>query len=290
MAAVQRQQNKVQRYIWLSGGLLCLFLAFMFWIMTDKEQLIEVKKTQEEEIQTQIQPEKVGSMTDLGALVDEVRPLETSTRIVASGMHEPEFRGTKFMQEHKKLWTIELFRSSEEDIIKSFLKRQTLRQPFLYFRLSGEATAQHEQYVLVYGQYKSTHEAEQALAQLNLNLPASLHPVVQKFEHYTAWVNDLGSEEMAGSHVLEVRLKPAALPRVDESLLMNRPDAPATPTKTENRGPSTVKTTIVRRDQDGNVVDVQRSQSSAPTPAVPPRNTGNAASTPVNGQISDPFN
>ena len=39
--------------------------------------------------------------SNLGALADEVRPLDLTTRIVASGEHEPEFRGTKFINENK---------------------------------------------------------------------------------------------------------------------------------------------------------------------------------------------
>ena len=44
MAAVRMQRDNIQRYIWLMSGLLCLLLAFIFWLMTDKEQLVEVKK------------------------------------------------------------------------------------------------------------------------------------------------------------------------------------------------------------------------------------------------------
>lgn len=287
MAAVRMQRDNIQRYIWLMSGLLCLLLAFIFWLMTDKEQLVEVKKTPESEAQTQIQPEKVGSMTHLGALLEEVRPLELTTRIVASGIHEPEFRGTKFMLENKKLWTNELFRSSEEDIIKSFLKKQPQRNNFIYFRLSGEE--QTEQYVLAYGKYKTAQEAEQALDQLNLVLPPSLKPHTQKFEDYAAFVNDLGSEEMSGSaKVREIVLKPAALPKIDESLLSRT--NPAATTAQTNNALSTVKTTITRRDQEGNVVDVQRSQSNIPVSQPSRAGTSADASRPVENEISDPFN
>ncbi|WP_459655544.1 hypothetical protein, partial [Achromobacter xylosoxidans] len=83
----------------------------------------------------QIQPEKVATTPNLGALADEVRPLDLTTRTVASGEHEPEFRGTKFINENKKQWTLELYRASDEDIIKNFLKSRTDRNKFIYFRL-----------------------------------------------------------------------------------------------------------------------------------------------------------
>ena len=40
-------------------------------------------------------------MTHLGALSDEVKPLDLNTRIVVNVSHEPEFRGTKYIGEVK---------------------------------------------------------------------------------------------------------------------------------------------------------------------------------------------
>ena len=64
-------------------------------------------------------------------------------------------------------------------------------------------------------------------------------------------VNDLGADEMKGgiSQTYEVRLRPAALPKIDESLLIGvawlqpKVTAPATN--------STTRTTIIRRDAEG---------------------------------------
>ncbi len=200
-------------------------------------------------------------------MADEVRPLDLTTRTVASGEHEPEFRGTKFINENKKQWTLELFRASDEDIIKNFLKNRTDRNKFIYFRLSGEQQA--EQYVLVYGTFKRSEDAIQQLTQINLQLPESVKPQPQQFSSYASLVNDLGADEMKGGNnqLYEVRLRPAALPTIDESLLMSgvatgtanaQPKAPATNSAT--------KTTIIRRDAEGNVVDVQQSNSNIDQP------------------------
>ncbi len=44
-------------------------------------------------------------MSHLGALNEEVRPLDMTTRVVATAQHEPEFRGTKFINDTvKALW------------------------------------------------------------------------------------------------------------------------------------------------------------------------------------------
>ncbi len=254
----------------ISGWLVVLpayCLLLFFWVITDSKKLVEVEKSADSEAPVQIQPEKVATTPNLGALADEVRPLDLTTRTVASGEHEPEFRGTKFINENKKQWTLELFRASDEDIIKNFLKNRTDRNKFIYFRLSGEQQA--EQYVLVYGTFKRSEDAIQQLTQINLQLPESVKPQPQQFSSYASLVNDLGADEMKGGNnqLYEVRLRPAALPTIDESLLMSgvatgtanaQPKAPATNSAT--------KTTIIRRDAEGNVVDVQQSNSNIDQP------------------------
>lgn len=268
--------QNVQQYIWLVGGIACLLLAFIFWVITDSKKLVEVEKSADSDAPVQIQPEKVATTPNLGALADEVRPLDLTTRTVASGEHEPEFRGTKFINGNKKQWTLEIFRASDEDIIKNFLKNRSDRNKFIYFRLSGEQQA--EQYVLVYGTFKRSDDAIQQLTQINLQLPESIKPQPQQFSSYAPLVNDLGADEMKGGNnqLYEVRLRPAALPTIDESLLMAgstnaavnvQPKAPATNSAT--------KTTIVRRDAQGNVVDVQQSNSNIDQPNKPAQTRSN---------------
>lgn len=268
--------QNVQQYIWLVGGIACLLLAFIFWVITDSKKLVEVEKSADSDAPVQIQPEKVATTPNLGALADEVRPLDLTTRTVASGEHEPEFRGTKFINENKKQWTLEIFRASDEDIIKNFLKNRSDRNKFIYFRLSGEQQA--EQYVLVYGTFKRSDDAIQQLTQINLQLPESIKPQPQQFSSYAPLVNDLGADEIKGGNnqLYEVRLRPAALPTIDESLLMAgstnaavnvQPKAPATNSAT--------KTTIVRRDAQGNIVDVQQSNSNIDQPNKPAQTRSN---------------
>lgn len=261
--------QNVQQYIWLVGGIVCLFLAFIFWVMTDSKKLVEVEKAADSDAPVQIQPEKVATTANLGALADEVRPLDLTTRTVASGQHEAEFRGTKFINENKKQWTLELFRASDEDIIKNFLKNRPERNKFIYFRLSGDK--QSEQYVLTYGVFKRSEDAIQQLTQLNLDLPESIKPQPQQFSTYASLVNDLGADEMKGgmSQTYEVRLRPAALPKIDESLLIGTGVSGAANTQPKVAAPatnSTTRTTIIRRDAEGNVVDVHQSNSAVDVP------------------------
>ena len=290
MTALHTPWQKVQHYFWLVCGVCCLFAALIFWAITDSDAVIEVEKKPETKVQLQIQPEKVATMTHLGALFDEVKPLALNTRTIVNATHEPEFRGTKFVNEAKKQHAIELFRVSNEAILKSFLKKQPDRKPFIYLRISGEN--QPEQYVLLYGQYKTAAEANQALSTLNLNLPASVKPEVVPIQQYVSLVNNLGSEELASNQKLyEIRLKNVPLPKVDESVrLRQQTQAEVKPRSSD----ATTSTTIVRRDAAGNVLDVQKSESAVEG-APQPQNNNNRPnqggnSRPQNNEISDPFN
>lgn len=281
MATLRTQWQRIQNYIWLVCGVACLFAALVFWAITDSDALVEVEKSAETESELQIQPEKVAATNLLGALQDEVRPLEMTTRVVTTGSYEPEFRGSKFINDNKNASTIELFRTTKDDVIRSFLKKQSARKNFLYIRLSGEN--QIEQYVLLYGVYRNKDEAQRALEQLPLQFPKTVQPKVQDIENYVSLVNDMGADEMGTNNKLyAVNLKSAPLPKVDESILAivkPKSNEPATDAKT-----ATTTTTVTRRDEQGNVVDVQQSHSAVESA---PKQGGNKV---AEKEINDPFN
>ena len=281
MATFRTQWQRIQNYIWLVCGMVCLFAALIFWAITDSEALVEVEKSAETESELQIQPEKVAATSLLGALQEEVRPLQMTTRVVTTGSYEPEFRGSKFINENKNASTIELFRVTKDDVIRSFLKKQANRNNFFYIRLSGEN--QIEQYVLLYGIYRNKDEAQRVLEQLALQFPKTVQPKVQDIENYVSLVNDMGADEMGSNHKLyAVNLKSVPLPKVDESLLvLPKPKPAAAETDPKN---ATTTTTVTRRDEQGNVVDIQQSHSGAD---IAPKQGGNKIS---EKEINDPFN
>lgn len=288
MAVVRSNWQNIRQYIWLIGGALCLLIALIFWFVTDTKELVKVSNPIEES-QIQIQPEKVAATAHLGALMEEVRPLEMTKRVVVAGNHGAEFRGTKFFQDNKKAWTVELFKASNEDVIRSFLQKQADRKNFIYFRLSGEN--QIEQYVLAYGIFKNDDQAKAQLSQLNIKLPASIRPQPIQLEKYITSVNDLGSDEMNGSNKLyQVKLRAAPLPVVDETLLAQAKSAISSVIGSNSSTNATTKTTITRRDASGNVVDVQKSQSNVPTPSGVKEATSNTSDKKTEHEVSDPFN
>lgn len=283
MATLRTQWQRIQNYIWLVCGLVCLFAALVFWAMTDSDALVEVEKSAETASELQIQPEKVAATSLLGALQEEVRPLEMTTRVVTTGSYEPEFRGSKFINDNKNASTIELFRTTKDDVIRSFLKKQSDRKNFFYIRLSGEN--QIEQYVLLYGVYRNQDEAQRVLEQLPLLLPKTVQPKVQSIENYVSLVNDMGADEMGTNNKLyAVNLRSVPLPKVDESMLaLPKPKHKPSVAETDPAN-ATTTTTVTRRDEQGNVVDVQQSHSGV---EAAPKQSGNRI---PEQEINDPFN
>lgn len=280
MTALHTPWQKIQHYFWLVTAVGCLFVALIFWAITDKDQVTPVEKKPETEVELLIQPEKVASMTHLGALNEEVHPLDMTTRTIVNANHEAEFRGTKYVTQFKNQYAIELFRVSDEIIIKNFLRKQIDRNNFIYLRLLGENMP--EQYVLLYGAYKSANQAKQALDHLNMDLPKSVKPAVQQIQDYQPYVNNLGSDELTSNQKLyQVRLKNVPLPKVEEIVVPKPQSQPSSNTS------STTSTTIVRRDPSGNVVDVQKSESTVPST---PRAQPNGQQRAEEQEISDPFN
>ncbi|MCU4579669.1 hypothetical protein KTJ32_01480 [Acinetobacter gyllenbergii] len=288
MAVSRSIWQNIQQYSWLVFAVACLIAALIFWGVTDHKALVKEQQPAEKETQAQIQiqPEKVAATTHLGALSDEVKPLDLTTRVVVSNEHAPEFRGTKFIKENQRQWTMEIFRSSDEAIVKNFLLNREDRRKFVYFRLSGED--QVEQYVLAYGVFGSAEDASRQFAQLNLALPESIQPTAHQLSSYAALVNDLGSDEMksATNQLYAVQLRPAALPRVDESLLIGATSASSNARSTDTS--STVKTTVTQRDAQGNVVNVKQTQSAPKPPATAEKIKENSDAS--KREVSDPFN
>lgn len=146
MAVSRSIWQNIQQYSWLFFSIACLVAALIFWAVTDRDALVEVDRPSKNEAQVEIKSEKVTATTNLGALTNEVKPLDLTTRVVVSNEHAPEFRGTKFISENQRQWVVEIFRSSDEAIVKNFLLSRADRNKFSYFRLSGDQ--QVEQYVL----------------------------------------------------------------------------------------------------------------------------------------------
>lgn len=283
MTALRTPWQKIQHYFWLVCGVSCLFAALIFWAITDKDEYVEVTKSAETEVELQIQPEKVASVNHLGALMDEVHPLNLNKRTIVNANHEAEFRGTKYVADNQRMFAIEVFRVKDELILKNFLKKQFDRKDFTYLRIAGENVL--EQYVLLYGLYRSETDAQQNLKELNMGLPASVKPKVVSFKQFEGLVDNLGSEELLANQKLhEVVLKNVALPKIDEAALAAKK---AQQTQQALNGSATTTTTITRRDENGNVIDVHKSETVVEPGLNKPAPTTQRQAPQ---EIKDPFN
>lgn len=259
MLEQQLANTTIIRRVLLIGGGICLVAAGICGLFSTSKPLKHATQPTQEDVQPQFQAEKLSAIPNLGVMVDEVRPLQQTTRVVASGQHSAEFRGTHFIQTNIKNYALEIFETNKEELIQDFLDKRSDRQKFIYLRLSIEH--QPERYILLYGLYNSEDNAQEQLQQLNLGLPKSIHPKTVALKNYADLVNDMGADELSSNQQLyNVKLKPAAIPQTPVV-----PVAPASSTVTTTA--PAVQTTITRKDHEGNVVSVTQSagiEASAP--------------------------
>ncbi|MBF7688711.1 SPOR domain-containing protein [Acinetobacter rathckeae] len=208
--------------LFIVGGV-CLAGALLVMSLTPPPTPVAHSHDDEDVVYPTFQVEQVAAVPNLGVLTEQVRPLQQTTRVVTSGAHESEFRGTKFINEYRNRYSIQIAQVSKEDIIKNFLQLRADRKKFTYIRLSGEN--QSERYVLLYGIYDGEQEAKAVLSRLNLNLPTSIKPNVEKIANYAAYVNDMGADEGSDAGKLyDIRLTNAPLPKVVLPVLDPEPE------------------------------------------------------------------
>ena len=282
----------VKQAIWLSLGVACLVLIFIFWIMQSKERQtkeltpIEVKNEQEQSV---TQQQSVLLDKKIGTFQEEVPPIDLLKRNALAGDHEPEFRGSAFIAENKNVWTLQLLKVAEEDVIRSYLDGREDRSQFHYFRLDDQ-NHNNVQYVLTYGVFKNTQAAIEEAQKVSFGLPKSVKVLPEKFNAYADMVNDLGSDENNSTIKLQsILLTRAAVPKVREVA----PQATAESTVARQSLGGTT-TTIQRTDESGEVQssDTEHSQvkpGQNPTSAPNSNQNSNDAERQMPVEIIDPF-
>lgn len=227
---MQKQSPKKTNPLgFLIVGGICLGVAFVMAVMIKTSPIKVDDNALEEDTQPQFQAEKISATANVGVLLDQVRPLQQTKRVVSNVTHEPEFRGTKFVQQNAKAATIEVLSFSKEEVLKDFLKQRPDRDKFIYLRLSSDQ--QPERFVLLTGVYKNESSAQFNLEHMQLNLPASVHPQPKSFQSYIKYVNDLGSEELSTNTAYEVKLKRVSIPKPPPVIKPVAPVPQAQPTE-----------------------------------------------------------
>lgn len=216
--AINQKPTLAQKY-WGIVSILCVCSAFVVWFLVDKQFLNTAKEPVKEVEVEDIQVEAITANKSLGFLTKEVPPLELKKRVVAvNSDHGANFRGTKFIQANQKMWTVELFRASEERVILDYMQHHANEKELFYTRLSGDD--QEELYVVFYGRLKTKEGAQRLAEQLvTLDLPKTVVPTPVAFKDYTKLVNEVGSEEMMSgiNRLYEINLRAVAIPKVVEA-------------------------------------------------------------------------
>ena len=96
--------------------------------------------------------------------------------------------------------------------------------------------------------------------------PQTIQPKAQQLSVYAEFVNDLGADEMrsAANQLYAIQLKPAALPKIDETLLLGNQTQKTIAPEMARDASTSVRTTVTQRDAEGNIVNVKRSQTELP--------------------------
>lgn len=283
--------RKIKPYIWLALGMSCLIVTFLLWIMqTQKSGVQEVPiEIEAQQAARPVQLEAVAFDKRLGNFNDEVPPIDMTKRVVEVGEHEPEFRGSRFIAENQKAWTLQLMKVTEEDIIRAYLRKREDRNKFQYFRLQDEKHP--AQFVLTYGSYKDVRQTIDQTQNINFALPESIKALPEKFSTYATLVNDLGSDEMATNAKLRsVVLTKAALPKIADLMPKTAPVTTPSPKAPPLAGTTT---TIQRKDESGQVKSTHVERSQVAPKIDSPGQEASAAPTTrgavQESQIVDPF-
>lgn len=287
MAATQNIWLTVKNVTWLILALGCFLILFIGWVLQFKAPTVQELTPIEKNIQMTtrlVQAETVANTQLLGSFTSEVPQINLSKRIIASGVHGPEFRGTKFVTEYQKMWTLQIMQVSEEDIIRAYLDKRTDRDKFYYIRITKKD--QPEQFVLMYGVFKTVEQTLAKTQTIKFSLPDSVKTMPEKISSYVNDVNDLGSEEVGKNQELRsVVLRKAAIPKYQPAVAKPKNET------LEKMAGTTI--TVQRSDQNGEIKSTQVEQNQPLRPQaqqnVPAANSQIKETPQVEQQIIDPF-
>lgn len=179
-----------------------------------KQPIVQHQTTEAPVLPAHITAKKIATTSAIGNFIREVPQIALEQRAVSSGNatnHEPEFRGSRFIEENKGKWTLQIMQVRDEDIIRTYLGKREDRKDFSYLRLNDGKNP--ERYVLIYGVFDQAKAATQRAQQVQFDLPASVRIVPQQISSYRSSVNDMGDDEINSATKLRtVTLRKVAIP------------------------------------------------------------------------------
>ncbi len=204
--AMSEKYYRRQAMYWLMAAAVVAALWLIIWLTSAAPSIIKAKQADEVQSSNLALP---ATISDLNELKNEVKPMDNSVLVRDLRSYPPEFKDKIYFNGISGSYAIQLMDVAENEVIVDYLNGRSDRDQFAYFRYTDGNDKQR--YVLTYGKFASSAEAEAGLAQVNFGLPSSVAPKTAKVSEFLSIIDsyELGQNvvDLASSQPRRVRLQ-----------------------------------------------------------------------------------
>ncbi len=205
-SAMSEKYYRRQAMYWLMAAAVVAALWLIIWLTSAAPSIIKAKQADEVQSSDLALP---ATISDLNELKNEVKPMDNSVLVRDLRSYPPEFKDKIYFNGISGSYAIQLMDVAENEVIVDYLNGRSDRDQFAYFRYTDGNDKQR--YVLTYGKFASSAEAEAGLAQVNFGLPSSVAPKTAKVSEFLSIIDsyELGQNvvDLASSQPRRVRLQ-----------------------------------------------------------------------------------
>ena len=205
-SAMSEKYYRRQAMYWLMAAAVVAALWLIIWLTSAAPSIIKAKQADEVQSSDLALP---ATISDLNELKNEVKPIDNSVLVRDLRSYPPEFKDKIYFNGISGSYAIQLMDVAENEVIVDYLNGRSDRDQFAYFRYTDGNDKQR--YVLTYGKFASSAEAEASLAQVNFGLPSSITPKTAKVSEFLSIIDsyELGQDvvDLASSQPRRVRLQ-----------------------------------------------------------------------------------
>lgn len=205
-SAMSEKYYRRQAMYWLMAAAVVAALWLIIWLTSAAPSIIKAKQADEVQSSDLALP---ATISDLNELKNEVKPMDNSVLVRDLRSYPPEFKDKTYFNGISGSYAIQLMDVTENEVIVDYLNGRSDRDQFAYFRYTDGNDKQR--YVLTYGKFASSAEAEASLAQVNFGLPSSITPKTAKVSEFLSIIDsyELGQDvvDLASSQPRRVRLQ-----------------------------------------------------------------------------------
>lgn len=205
-SAMSEKYYRRQAMYWLMAAAVVAALWLIIWLTSAAPSIIKAKQADEVQSSDLALP---ATISDLNELKNEVKPMDNSVLVRDLRSYPPEFKDKTYFNGISGSYAIQLMDVAENEVIVDYLNGRSDRDQFAYFRYTDGNDKQR--YVLTYGKFATSAEAEASLAQVNFGLPSSITPKTAKVSEFLSIIDsyELGQDvvDLASSQPRRVRLQ-----------------------------------------------------------------------------------